>query len=185
MNLGFVESCDIPCPEAVTVLLPVGGLPATSSHHRGGDTAPYVPIPSEVHRVGLHDGISHADMNSGSTDPRRRQADCMIEPSGPPHERSATRMRRWCAHASMRHMPRLVPINAHFFPQWSALRTERHLTRLWVHWVTVTYHWQEVAWREKGRHLADETTALRILQLKRRRSLSPDARSGKCQKRLP
>ena len=26
----------------------------------GGDTAPYVPIPSEVHHVGLHDGISHA-----------------------------------------------------------------------------------------------------------------------------
>ena len=27
------------------------------------------------------------------------------------------------------------------FPQWSALYTERHLTRLWVHWVAVTDHW--------------------------------------------
>ena len=66
-----------------------------------------------------------------------------------------------------------------FFSQWSALCTECHLTRLWVHWVTVTNHWQEVGWRKKGRHLADETTALRILQLKHCRSMSLDVRSGK------
>ena len=72
----------------------------------------------------------------------------------------------------------------HIFSQWSAPCTERHLTRLWVHWVTVTDRRQEVAWREKGRYLVDETTALRVLQLKRRRSLSPDARSGKRQRRL-
>ena len=48
------------CPKAVTVLLPVGSLLATSTHHRRGDTAPYVLVPSEVHHVGLHDGISHA-----------------------------------------------------------------------------------------------------------------------------
>ena len=41
-------------------------------------------------------------------------------------------------------------------------------------------HWQEVAWREKGGHLADETAALKILQLKRCCLLSPDTRSGKC-----
>ena len=51
------------------------------------------------------------------------------------------------------------------FSQWLALCTGCHLTRMWVHWVTVTDHWQEVAWREKGHHLADETAELRILQL--------------------
>ena len=39
----------------------------------------------------------------------------------------------------------------HIFSQWSALSTERHVTRLWVHWVTITKQWREVAWREKGR----------------------------------
>ena len=73
----------------------------------------------------------------------------------------------------------------HIFSQWSALCTERHVTRLWVHWVSVTQHWRKVAWREKGRHLAHETAALKVLQPKRRRSLSPDARSGKRQRRLP
>ena len=62
----------------------------------------------------------------------------------------------------------------HIFSQWLAPCAERHLTRLWVHCVTVTNHWQEVAWREEGHHPADETTAPRILQLKRRRSLSLD-----------
>ena len=71
------------------------------------------------------------------------------------------------------------------FSQWSALSTGRHVTNMWVHWVTVTDHWQEVAWREKGRHLGDETAALTILPLKHRRSLSPDTRSRKRQRHLP
>ena len=71
------------------------------------------------------------------------------------------------------------------FSQWSALSTGRHLTNMWAHWVTVTNHWQEVAWRKKGRHLAVETAALRIVQLKRCRSLSPDTRSRKRPRHLP
>ena len=56
------------------------------------------------------------------------------------------------------------------------LSTGRLLARQWGDWVTVTEHWQEVAWREKGQHLESELAALRVLQLKRRRPLSPDVR---------
>ena len=35
---------------------------------------------------------------------------------------------------------------------------------------------EEVAWREKGQCLESELAALRVLQLKRRRPLSPDVR---------
>ena len=54
--------------------------------------------------------------------------------------------------------------------------TGRLLARQWAHWVTVTEYWQEVAWREKGQYLESELATLRVLQLKRRRPLSPDTR---------
>ena len=60
--------------------------------------------------------------------------------------------------------------------QYVGLSTGRLLARQWAHWVTVTEHWQEVAWREKGQYLESELAALRVLQLKRRRPLSPDTR---------
>ena len=71
------------------------------------------------------------------------------------------------------------------FSQWSAVSTGRHLTNMWAPWVIATDHWQEVAWREKARRLADETAVLRIVQLKRRRSFSPDTLSKKHPRHLP
>ena len=56
------------------------------------------------------------------------------------------------------------------------LSTGRLLARQWGDSVTITEHWQEVAWREKGQYLESELAALRVLQLKRRRPLSPDVR---------
>ena len=69
-----------------------------------------------------------------------------------------------------------VALKRRLHSQYVGLSTGRLLARQWGDWVTVTEHWQEVAWREKGQYLESELAALRVLQLKRRRPLSPDVR---------
>ena len=69
-----------------------------------------------------------------------------------------------------------VTLKRQLHSQYVGLSTGRLLARQWGDWVTVTEHWQEVAWREKGQYLESELAALRVLQLKRRRPLSPDVR---------
>ena len=68
----------------------------------------------------------------------------------------------------------LVVLKRRLHSQYVGLGTERILARQWGDWVTVTKHWHEVAWREKGQYLESELAALRVLQLKRWRPLSPD-----------
>ena len=69
-----------------------------------------------------------------------------------------------------------VALKRRLHSQYVGLSTGRLLARQWGDWVTVTEHWQEVAWREKGQYSESELAALRVLQLKRRRPLSPDVR---------
>ena len=73
-----------------------------------------------------------------------------------------------------------VALKRRLHSQYIGLSTGRLLARQWGEWVTVTEHWQDVAWREKGRYLESELAALRVLQLKRRRPLSPDVRKRRC-----
>ena len=106
----------------------------------------------------------------------------MTEPSIPPHERSATRTRCWCAHASMRHMPRLVPKNTTFFPNGRpSARNATPMGPVGHRNRTLARGGMERERPSPGRR----NNGAQGPQLKRRRSLSPDARSGKRQRCLP
>ena len=57
-----------------------------------------------------------------------------------------------------------VALKRRLHSHYVGLSTGRLLARQWGDWVTITEHWQEVAWREKGQYLESELAALRVLQ---------------------
>eukprot|EP00670_Eutreptiella_braarudii_P009535 CAMPEP_0174311990 /NCGR_PEP_ID=MMETSP0810-20121108/4030_1 /TAXON_ID=73025 ORGANISM="Eutreptiella gymnastica-like, Strain CCMP1594" /NCGR_SAMPLE_ID=MMETSP0810 /ASSEMBLY_ACC=CAM_ASM_000659 /LENGTH=140 /DNA_ID=CAMNT_0015420311 /DNA_START=130 /DNA_END=552 /DNA_ORIENTATION=+ len=56
-----------------------------------------------------------------------------------------------------------VVLKRRLHSQYVGLSTGRLLARQWGDWVTVTKHWQEVAWREKDQYLESELAALHVL----------------------
>ena len=56
------------------------------------------------------------------------------------------------------------------FSQCCSAHTTYHLDQRWIHWATLTKHWEEVAWRERVKYLEAKRAKLRVLQLKHRRS---------------
>ena len=67
---------------------------------------------------------------------------------------------------------------AYFLKSCSA-HTVRHLDQQWIHWATITKHWEEVAWRDRVKYLETERAELRVRQLKCRRSLDADPHTPK------
>ena len=66
-----------------------------------------------------------------------------------------------------------------YFSECCSAHTTRHLDKRWIHWATLTTHWEEVAWREKVEYLEAERAELRVLQLKRRCSHDTDPHTAK------
>ena len=66
-----------------------------------------------------------------------------------------------------------------YFSECYSAHTAYHLDQRWIHWATLTKHWEEVAWRERVKYLEAERAELRVLQLKRRRSQGTDPHTPK------
>ena len=130
-----------------------------SSAHRCHGFGRHVPVPANDPPTIPTEVI---DLSEGSPDSPQ------LSPARPglsdPH------MRHWFTPITGRH----TYLKRRLHSQYVGLSTGRLLARQWGDWVTVTKHWHEVAWREKGQDLESELAALRVLQLKRRRPLSPD-----------
>ena len=62
-----------------------------------------------------------------------------------------------------------------YFSECCSAHTACHLDQRWVHWATLTKHWEEVAWLERKKYPEAE----RVLQLKRRRSQGTDPHTPK------
>ena len=65
------------------------------------------------------------------------------------------------------------------FSECCSAHTAHHLDQRWIHWATLTKHWEEVAWRERVKYLEAERAELRVLQLKHRRSPDTDPHTTK------
>ena len=66
-----------------------------------------------------------------------------------------------------------------YFSECCSAHTARHPDQQWLHWATLTKHWEELAWREKVKYLEAEKAELRVLPLKRRRSHDTDPHTPK------
>ena len=147
-------------PQSCHCSPPVGGLPATSTHYKGGATLHHMALSHQRY-------TTWASMMVYRMRAHEQWLNRSTEEAGILYDRAFQSTSRAIRHSHATLVcPRLNEAYAsvgaqkrHIFSQWSALCTERHLTCLWVHWVRqiTGRRWhggrKAVTWLTKQRHL--------------------------------